>query len=88
MKKNWKQLESKIEREILFGQVLIQGGVSPCANVVVPVGPAGSKDNSNLWQPGKEEDPEIDKYAPEVIIECCRVLQPEDEDVSKDHDEV
>ncbi len=42
----------------------------------------------NLSNPTEHHNPEVNKPAPEIFVKCCRIFDPEDEEVSCHHDAV
>ena len=57
--------------------------VSSRANVKVDLIFTGQARRNELGYGGKSKDPNIEKYAPEVIVEGDRIFQPENKNVSR-----
>ena len=59
-------------------------GIVPGAKFVLELVVSGSHGPHQLTYKTEADDPDVDEDEPEVVLERCRVFQPQDEDVSDD----
>ena len=72
----------------LVRKVLVRRRIGPGANVEGERFLSGQRISGEVGHDGGERYPLAEKVGPEPVLDCDRVLDPKDEDVAGDEDEV